>query len=79
MPLGKSWLNDSIGKLPESEKPIATILFLSAFAPFTITEKDITNFRNTNGTDKELLEVCYWSIQIITIRISEWLVEPFNK
>ena len=79
MPLGRAWLNDIIGNFSENEKPIATLLFLSAFAPFTIIEKDIANFRKMKSTDKELLEVCYWSIQIITNRISEWLVEPFNN
>lgn len=79
MPLGRAWLNDIIENFSEREKPIATLIFLSAFAPFTITEKDINNFRKIKNTDKELLEVCYWSIQIITNRISEWLIEPFNK
>lgn len=79
MPLGRAWLNNIIGNFSESEKPIATLIFLAAFAPFTVTEKDITNFHKIKSTEKELLEVCYWSIQIITDRISEWLTEPFNK
>ncbi|KAA1243954.1 hypothetical protein [Aquimarina sp. RZ0] len=78
MPLGRAWLNEIIINFSESEKPIATLIFLSAFAPFTIIEKDITNFYKIKNTEKELLEVCYWSIQIITNRISEWLTEPFN-
>lgn len=79
MPLGRAWLNDTICNLTEMEKPIATLVFLSAFAPFTITDKDIANFYKIKTSEKDLLEVCYWSVEIVTNRISEWLIEPFNK
>ncbi len=78
MPMGKAWLNDTLNLLTENEKPIAKILFLAAFAPYTITENDINNFRKFKPTDKELLEVCYWAVQKITDRIGEWLIKPFQ-
>lgn len=79
MPLGRAWLNDIISNLAEREKPIATIIFLSAFASFSLTDKDIVNFYKIGNSEKDLLEMCYWSVEIITDRIGEWLIEPFNK
>lgn len=78
MPLGRSWLKDITQSLEQSEKAIANLIFLSAFEPHTLIENDITEFRKLYPKDKELIEVCFWAIQIITNRISEWLTKPFK-
>lgn len=77
MPLGKSWINKITANLDDREKPITTIMFLAAFTPYAITEKDIEDFRQIKASDAELLEVCYWAIQTTTNRIGEWLIKPF--
>jgi len=78
MPLGRSWLQEITQSLNENEKSIANLIFLSAFEPHTITENEIIEFRKLYPKDKELIEVCFWAIQIITNRISEWLTKPFH-
>ena len=77
MAMGRSWLNETIKSLSENEKPIAKVMFLAAFTPFAVTEKDIEDFRKAKPGDTALVEVCYWSIQMLTNRLSEWLVKPF--
>ncbi len=77
MPMGRSWLNEVIKPLSENEKPIAQIMFLAAFTPFAVTGKDIEDFRKAKPGDAALVEVCYWSIQLLTNRLSKWLVKPF--
>ncbi|GEM_PF-2690726 len=77
MLLGRAWLSEILSGLDEIEKPVATLVFLAALAPFTITEDDINNFRKINPGDKALIEVCFWAIETATKRISEWLVNPF--
>ncbi len=79
MPLGRSWLNTIIEKLPKSEEPIATLIFLTAFAPYSIQKQDILNFKKIKSSDQELLETCYWSAQVITNQIALWLLRPFNN
>ncbi len=79
MPMGKAWLSDILKDLDENEKPIAKMMFLAAFAPYTVTENDINEFRKVKPSDEELVEVCFWAIQILTNRIGEWLVKPFNS
>ena len=78
MPLGRSWLTENLNGLSETEKPVARLMFLAAFAPYSIVEKDINDFRKIKSSDKELIEVCFWSIQMITNRISEWLTKSFK-
>ena len=78
MPLGKSWLTGTLNNLSETEKPVAQLMFLAAFAPYTIIRKDVENFRKIKHGDKELIEVCFWAIQILTDRIREWLIKPFE-
>lgn len=78
MPLGRAWLKAHLDKLDTKEHPVAQLLFLAAFAPYTITGKEIEEFRRIRPSDKELIEVCFGSIQKLTNKISEWLTEPFN-
>ena len=79
MPLGRNWINEILSPVDITHTPIAKLIFLSAYTPHTITEKDISEFRQTNQSDKELVDICYWAIQIITDRISSWLIKPFNN
>ncbi len=62
-----------------SEEPVAKLMFLAAFAPYSVTEKDIAEFRQVKQTDKELVEVCFWAVQTLTNRIEGWLTQPFSK
>ena len=78
MPLGRAWLNKILINLNDGHLYIGRVLFLAAFAPYTITKNDINAFRKIKPTDKELIETCFWAIQTITNRIGEWLVKPFN-
>lgn len=78
MPLGRSWLTEAVKDVPENEKPVANLLFLSAFAPYTITETDINSFRSERPSDAELIEFSFWATQTITNRIETWLTAPFN-
>ncbi|RMG33997.1 MAG: hypothetical protein D6732_11055 [Methanobacteriota archaeon] len=77
MPLGRAWLSELLSGLDEIETPAATLIFLAALAPYAITENDISNFRKINPTDKALIEVCFWAVETVTKRISEWLTKPF--
>jgi len=79
MPLGKVWLNEQLSHLTVSERPIAQLMFLAAFAPYSVTEKDIINFLKIKPADKELITFCYWAIQTLTNRISGWLTQSFNN
>jgi len=79
MPLGRAWLNQILSDLDENERPVTKLMFLAALAPYTITETDIKDFRKVKPTDKDLLEVSYWAVQILTNRIREWLVMPFTN
>jgi len=78
MPLGRSWLQILTNGLSEAEKPIANLIFLAAFEPYTITKTDIDAFRKIYPDDKDLVDVSFWAIQILTNRISEWLTKPFK-
>lgn len=77
MPLGRGWLSELTNGLNKDEIPIANLIFLSAFSPHTIIKNDINKFRKINPTDKDLVEICFWSIQILTNKISDWLTKPF--
>ena len=77
MPLGRSWLVDRTKDVSENEKPVTALILLAAFAPYTITENDIQSFKKSNPSDKDLLETCYWSIEMLTNKISTWLTLPF--
>ena len=79
MPLGRGWLNEILINLDENELRVGRLLFLAAFAPYTITKNDINAFRKVKPTDKELIETCFWAIQTVTNKIGEWLIKPFNK
>lgn len=79
MPLGRAWLLKITKNLNENEKPIANIIFLSAFSPYTITKNDINDFLQIKKSEQELLEICFWSIQTLVNRINEWLIKPFLK
>jgi len=78
MPLGRSWLKEVVKPIPEMEKPLANLMFLSAFTPYTITETDINLFRSVKPSDHELIEFSFWAIQTLTNRIAKWLTEPFK-
>jgi len=78
MPLGRSWLADLTKDISENEKPIAAIMLLAAFAPYTVTENDIRAFQKTNPSDKDLLETCFWSIEMLTNKIATWITNPFD-
>ena len=77
MPLGRAWLSEILSEFDDDEKPIANLVFLSAFMPYAVTEEDINDFRRVRPSDKELVETCFWAIQIVVNRITEWLVNPF--
>ena len=79
MPMGRSWLHEIINKINLDEKPVANIVFLAAFAPYSITKSDIEAFRDIYNSDTELVEVCFWAIQNLTNRIGEWMIEPFQN
>ena len=78
MPLGRKWLESLISSLPEEEKPLARLFFLTAFASYTVSEKDISSFRNLMPGDQQLLEVCYWAAAKTSQRIASWLEAPFK-
>ena len=78
MPMRRGWLNDVLPSLEGDELIIAKLIFLSAFSPYMITQKDINAYRKINSEDKALIEVCFWSIEKLTLRISSWLVSPFE-
>ncbi len=78
MPLGRSWLADLTKDISEEEKSSATIILLAAFAPHTVTENDIRAFQENNPSDKDLLETCFWSIEMLTNKVATWITKPFN-
>ena len=78
LPMGKAWLSGMLKDIDEKEKPIAKMMFLAVFAPYTVTEEDIQEFREVNSSDKDLVEICFWATQIVTNRIGQWLVQPLH-
>ncbi len=79
MPLGRNWLTKIIQNINEKDKPIANLVFLAAFAPYSIAKNDIDEFRNIYKSDTALVEVCFWAIQKTTNRIGEWMIKPFQN
>lgn len=78
MPFGRKWLEAAVSQVPEKEKPVARLILLTAFSSYTVSEKDIMDFREVMPTDRELLEVCYWAAAKTSRRIGSWLVAPFQ-
>lgn len=79
MPLGRYWLKEAIQEIKEAEKPVSSLILLTAFASFTITEEDIKAFRKVMPNDDQLLKVCYWAAALASQRIGFWLIAPFQK
>ena len=77
MPLGRGWISKLTNNLNDGDKATTNLMLLAAFAPYIITKKDIQAFRKHNHSDKDLLEICYWSIEMLTNKISIWLTKPF--
>lgn len=78
MPLGRKWLEVAVSQISEKEKPVARLILLTAFSSYTVSEKDIMDFRGVMPSDRELLEVCYWAAAKTSQRIASWLTAPFH-
>lgn len=71
--LGHAWLNELIAELNETDKPVAKLALLTAFAPYQVNDNIINNFRFRHPGDEALLYVTAWASFIISRRIGSWL------
>lgn len=79
MPLGRAWVNGLTKELNQEEKVMASVMLLAAFAPHTITDDDMLRMQYHGFSDSDIIELCFWAIQILTFRIETWLAAPFIK
>lgn len=79
MPLGRNWLRELSGDVAEADRAILELMLLAAFTPYAITPTDIRNFKMIKPRDQDLLETCYWAIEILTAKISGWISKPFDS
>lgn len=73
MEICQAWLNELITELNETDKPIAKLALLTAFAPYQVNDNIINNFRFRHPGDEALLNVTAWASFIISRRIASWL------
>lgn len=61
MGLRRAWLEEALAGLPATERPVARLALLSAFACYQVTDADVSAFREQHPTDRELIELTSWA------------------
>ncbi|PNG23506.1 carboxymuconolactone decarboxylase family protein [Streptomyces cahuitamycinicus] len=70
------WFEDAVIGLPTSDRPTAKLALLTAYAPYRVTEADVSAFRDRHPTDRELIELTSWAAMTTALRIGTWLPLP---
>ncbi|MCE1274059.1 MAG: carboxymuconolactone decarboxylase family protein [Chlorobiales bacterium] len=71
--LGKAWLDQLVGVLPERHRPQARIALLAAMASWTVDAGEIAAFRKTGGDDRALLDTAAWGAFLAAERVAGWM------
>jgi AhpD family alkylhydroperoxidase len=67
-----AWANGYLAGVPDQDRPAARLALLTAFAPFQVSEQDVSAYRATHPSDRELLGLVAWSSFCAARRVGEW-------
>jgi hypothetical protein len=67
-----AWVNGYLTGVPEQDRPAARLALLVAFAPFQVTEQDVSAYRAAYPADRQLLGLVAWSAFCAARRVGEW-------
>lgn len=73
LPLSGGWIDRTLDRLPEDERPAARLALLTALAPHRLTAEDLATARAALGSDRDLVAVAVWGAAQATCRIGSWL------
>jgi AhpD family alkylhydroperoxidase len=69
---GKEWLNRMVAPLPQQKRPQARMALLAAMASWAVDDSEITAFKRTGLSDRELLDTAAWGAYLAAERIAGW-------
>ncbi|HUP86438.1 MAG TPA: carboxymuconolactone decarboxylase family protein [Acidimicrobiales bacterium] len=71
--LGTGWIDETVGPLPEGERPAARFALLCALASYRIDNGVVDAVRPTHPTDADLVSVAAWASSRAALRIATWI------
>lgn len=78
-PLRGQWLDQELDGIEEADKPLFKLAMLVMFASYSVTEKDILDFRKLYSDDKTLVDLCYWAANKVSLKMLDWMAKPFEN
>ncbi len=76
LPLSRSWVNQAVARLPETDHAAGRLALLAAVAPHQIDAEIIRAFREQQEADALLVGVVAWAAFQAACRIVSWLQTP---
>ncbi|MBA0125328.1 carboxymuconolactone decarboxylase family protein [Haloechinothrix sp. YIM 98757] len=69
----RAWVASAASSLAAEDRPAARLALLTAMAPYQVDGAVIEEFRDRNGSDRELVEVTAWASMAAARRVGAWL------
>lgn len=71
--LSRSWVDDAVAGLDETDRPAGRLAVLIALAPYQVDDDVVDAFRRTAPGDDVLVELVAWASLAAARRVSTWL------